>query len=129
MRKISLIIFVALIISAIFLSTGYAKGDQNFLRKGTRGVCNVVLGFLEVHKSVQETWEEMGPLGTATYGFAKGALKAAVRTLVGMYETATCLLPPYGPVLKDPEFFGSPDLDEQYPVTSGISGIVDTPEE
>lgn len=124
MKKFFSVILLPLLSVMIFTTNSFATGDQNCLRKGARGVCNVGLGFLEVPQNVGDVGAEQGPIAAASYGLLLGLAKTAERMAVGAYEAVTFLIPPYGPVLKDPEFFGETDKDITYPVTSGISGIV-----
>lgn len=118
------IILVLLAICLTFTaSIGYASSNQNCISKGSRGVANITFAFFELFQGMDDVWTEYGPFASYTYGIAQGLAKMALRTMVGVYEATTFLIPPYGPILKDPVFFDMPDKDEQYPVTSSITYI------
>lgn len=78
------------------------------LKKLGRGVCNMVTFPLEVPEQIQRTNNSDGPLAGATVGLLKGVGWAIGRAFVGVYETATFLIPyprNFKPVLNDPEYF------------------------
>lgn len=110
MRKLTkhTVIFVLIISLVSIQSTCYA---QNMLRKLGRGVSNVLTGFFEVPKSVQEKFNDNGPVAACTYGVIDGVYRFLVRTVVGVYEVATfplALPEDYAPIVE-PEFLFSPD--------------------
>ena len=116
--------FLSVILLLSWVGVGLALDDNNCLRKGSRGVANIGTSFLEVFKSTEETFVQDGPVAAGTYGLAKGFAKGLLRFGVGIYEGVTFLIPPYDPVLKDPEFFFSRDKDEQYAITHPTKGMV-----
>ena len=85
---------------------------QNPIRKLGRGVANTAMGILEVPTCIEETLREDGIVGAVTYGVIKGVARALLRTVVGIYETTSFLIPvpwQYEPILE-PEFM----LSEQH---------------
>lgn len=82
------------------------------IRKISRGIANTVTGVLELPMKIVEVTEEEGYIAGATYGVMKGLGWAVLRTLVGVYETVTFVVPfplHYDPIIE-PEFL----LSEEY---------------
>ncbi len=99
---ITVLIFIFVISLAV---PGYC-GDP--IRKLGRGICNVFTCPLEVVKQTSDVANSDGPMAGATYGVLKGIGMMAIRVVVGVYETATFLVPfpkEYKPILNNPEFF------------------------
>lgn len=115
-----------LIVFALILNCSlvFAKDKPcNMIEKGTRGASNILFAFLEMPNAVEKTGNEKGALAGATTGVAKGLYRSAERLVVGVYEVATFFLPPYGPVINEPEFFLEKAQDEKYPIRKPISPI------
>ncbi len=118
-RAVSIITLVA-VMSAV--SPAYADNDNPF-RKFTRGLTNIVTGWLEVPVQISRVTESEGSISGSTVGFVKGLLFGIGRTGVGVLEAVTFLLPnhvsgdganeqAYGPIVT-PEFvvFRSSDIE------------------
>jgi putative exosortase-associated protein (TIGR04073 family) len=77
------------------------------LKKLGRGICNMLTFPWEMVEQVKRVNVSDGPFAAFTYGILKGAVMTCTRAAVGVYETATFLIPfpkDYKPILKDPEF-------------------------
>ncbi len=71
-----------------------------------RGVVNVLTGWVEIPKRVDETTKRSGPGSGATLGVLRGVGHGVIRTLAGAYETVTFVFPAppdYVPVIR-PEY-------------------------
>ncbi|MBI2870934.1 MAG: exosortase system-associated protein, TIGR04073 family [Candidatus Omnitrophica bacterium] len=71
-----------------------------------RGVANIGGSWLELVHQTQHTYEQDGALAGATTGVVKGVFMTAYRAIVGVYETATFLVPvppDYQPIIY-PEY-------------------------
>ncbi len=80
--------------------------DSGPLKKLGRGLSNSITGVLEIPFSIRENSEEHGYMAGGLYGIPVGIGRAAMRTLVGIYETVTFALPfpeNYEPILE-PQF-------------------------
>ena len=76
------------------------------VRKLTRGGVNLVTGWVEIPKRIQETSREQGAGTGWTWGLLRGIGHAFVRTAAGVYEIVTFPFPAppdYAPVIQ-PEF-------------------------
>ncbi len=76
------------------------------LTKLTRGVTNIVTGWVEIPKRVQETTQESGALAGFTWGLLRGLGHGFIRTAAGGYELLTFPFPAppgYEPVIQ-PEY-------------------------
>ena len=82
-------------------------------RKLLRGVVNVLTGWVEVPKRINETSETSGAGAGFTFGFVRGVGYGFIRTVGGAYEVATFPFPAppdYRPVMR-PEFIFLCDAD------------------
>ncbi len=80
-------------------------------RKGVRGGLNLVTGWVEIPKRVEETMRTSGAAKGVTWGLLRGFGQAAVRTAAGAYELVTFPIAApaeYVPILQ-PEFVFQPD--------------------
>lgn len=82
------------------------------MKKGARGAVNTLTGWLEVPGQVVRTTEAEGSLAAVSTGLVRGLWAGARRTVVGLYELFTCVVPnyprqqvrdPYAPIIE-PEF-------------------------
>lgn len=76
------------------------------IRKLARGLANSTTGLVELPKEIMRETEKSGEIAGIIVGPLKGTAKAIGRTLVGIYEVATFLIPlprRYEPVIE-PEF-------------------------
>ncbi len=74
--------------------------------KLSRGMVNLVTGWLEIPKQISAVWQESGAGPGMTMGFTKGLGFAVGRTVVGAYEIVTFPAPlpdGYRPIIQ-PEF-------------------------
>ncbi|MFH1799121.1 MAG: exosortase system-associated protein, TIGR04073 family [Candidatus Omnitrophota bacterium] len=79
---------------------------QDPAKKLSRGIANVLTGWVELPKNIYETSVEENVLSGLTMGLAKGVGMTIVRTGAGVYEAVTFPFPipeEYEPVLE-PEF-------------------------
>ncbi len=109
LKKICLL----LVVGQLFLIPLYAQ-EYNPLRKLARGVVNATLGAVEIPKQMVKVKMEnegiSGDIAGLFWGPLKGIACFAGRTLLGVYEVATFLIPTYKP-LVEPEFI----LGEEHP--------------
>ena len=61
--------------------------------KGTRGVVNLVTGWVEIPKRIQETTTASGAAAGFTWGLLRGLGYGFVRTAAGVYEILTFPFP------------------------------------
>jgi len=103
-RKICALVLVLLLaVSVAAYAEESAAKDQNAGTKLVRGVTNLVLFWLEpVKQAYLVSKEENACLGL-TYGIVKGVGVGAFRLADGVFETVTCVIPPYDKVLVEPE--------------------------
>ena len=81
------------------------RGAANKL---ARGLTNVVTGWVEIPKRVNETTNQSGALSGFTWGLARGLGHGFVRTIGGGYETITFPFPAppgYQPIIQPPYVF------------------------
>jgi putative exosortase-associated protein (TIGR04073 family) len=84
-----------------------------------RGVHNVMFGWAEVPGQIHKTDIAKGPAAGVSLGAVKGVTSGIGRTLVGIFETVTFLIPNkhgYGPILEQPEFLGEKWHDQIIPI-------------
>lgn len=74
--------------------------------KGTRGLINLVTGWVEIPKRIHETTIESGAAAGFTWGLLRGLGRGFIRTAAGAYELVTFPFPAppgYEPVIQ-PEY-------------------------
>ena len=74
--------------------------------KFTRGAVNLVTGWVEIPKRIQETSQESGAAAGWTWGLLRGIGHGFIRTVAGGYEIVTFPFPAppgYEPVIQ-PEY-------------------------
>ena len=79
--------------------------------KGARGAVNLVTGWVEIPKRIQETSQTSGPFAGFTWGLLRGIGIGFVRTAGGAYEVLTFPFPAppsYEPIIQ-PEYVFSPE--------------------
>lgn len=104
--KKGFIIVVALLMVFSLTTTCFA---QDMGKKLTRGLANILTGWVEIPKNIYDTSVEDNVLSGITVGLVKGVGMAIVRTGAGVYETVTFPFPipeAFAPVLE-PEFIFS----------------------
>ena len=83
--------------------------------KLARGVTNLVTGWVEIPKRVNETTNKSGALSGFTWGLARGLGYGFVRTIAGGYETITFPFPAppdYRTVIQPPYVFSPEETPE-----------------
>ncbi len=83
-----------------------APKGHNALRKLSRGIANVLFGFVEVPNQITKVTSDKGGGAGVTYGVGKGFVRWIGRELAGAYDVVTFPIPfpkGYKPVMK-PEF-------------------------
>ncbi len=76
------------------------------LTKGVRGGINLITGWVEIPKRINETWTTDGALAGFTWGLLRGLGYGFIRTAGGIYEIVTFPFPAppgYEPVIQ-PEY-------------------------
>ena len=95
-----------LVLSALFFAAPYAAIADSYPEKAGaklgNGVANAVGGVLEIPKTVIVTSRSDGPLYGATVGLMSGILHTLGRTLYGVADMATFLIPTKP--LVDPDY-------------------------
>src|SRR3989338_2153846 len=85
------------------------------MRKLVRGLTNVVTGWVEVPKRVQETTAQSGAFSGFTWGLLRGVGRGFIRTVGGAYEVITFPFPAppgYRPVMRPTYVFTDDEADE-----------------
>ncbi len=80
-----------------------ASADNCFDKLG-RGLMNTATGWLEYPNQIIEVSKEYNPFAGITYGQAKGVGYGIYRTGVGVFDTATFVIPPYDATYIEPSF-------------------------
>ena len=95
-----------LVLSALFFAAPYAAIADSYPEKAGaklgNGMVNAVGGILEIPKTVIVTSRSDGPLYGATVGLMSGILHTLGRTLYGVADMATFLIPTKP--LVDPDY-------------------------
>jgi len=104
-----------------------ASGDQasaesteagKAFKKLTRGFVNIVTGWVELPKRIQQTSEESGALSGFTWGLLRGLGYGFARTAAGLYELVTFPFPAppdYEPVIQPEYVFTTSDQETSPP--------------
>ena len=101
-----LIKVMLLVFCLIFLFVGQKSFAGDPIRKLSRGLVNTTFGWLEVFAEVFRESERSSEIGGWVVAPFKGIAKAIGRTVVGIYEVATFIIPlpsRYRPLIE-PEF-------------------------
>ncbi len=88
--------------------------------KLARGFTNVVTGWVEIPKRINETTNQSGALSGFTWGLVRGVGYGFIRTAGGAYEVVTFPFPApseYRPVMQPPYVFSRESADS-YPAGS-----------
>lgn len=88
------------------------SGTHTAFNKLTRGLINVITGWVEIPKKLQETTENSGAATGFTWGLMRGLGHSFIRTAAGVYEVVTFPFPAppdYAPVIR-PEYVFSDDV-------------------
>ncbi len=88
---------LSLIFSIFFLLSSQAvAADSYFSNSGEKfvsGVANAATGFTELPKNIILTSQKEGPLYGITLGTAQGLLHTVGRSLIGILDAATFIIP------------------------------------
>ncbi|MBI3320782.1 MAG: exosortase system-associated protein, TIGR04073 family [Candidatus Omnitrophica bacterium] len=87
---------------------GLPFDTRGALTKLVRGLTNILTGWVEIPKRVQETTETSGAASGFTFGLLRGLGYGFIRTAGGAYETVTFPFPAppgYQPVMQPPYVF------------------------
>jgi len=84
-------------------SYGTYKPEYNPVRKFVRGLVNTAFAVVEVPTQMLKVSRAEGDMAGISWGFTRGLFCMAGRMTWGMFEMATCVFPPYQPVVE-PEF-------------------------
>lgn len=79
--------------------------------KLTRGAVNVLTGWVEIPKRIQETSQDAGAFAGFTWGLLRGIGHGFIRTTAGGYEVLTFPFPAppdYEPVIQPEYIFSEP---------------------
>ena len=83
-----------ILFSLLFLAMGSPAGaNTDAGTKLGRGLNNVAFGWFDIPNEMGEQSDVHGPLIGMPAGLVRGAASGAVRTLTGVYEVVTFLLP------------------------------------
>ena len=110
---VSVLLAITLLIT--FTSMGYAQSPP---AKLGRGLVNTLTGFLELPLNVLRTYKSDGWPKGLTIGFARGLAMGVYRTLVGIYEVVTFVIPmpkDYSAITTPPTLLTSETLVPGYP--------------
>lgn len=112
-RLAGLLLAITLLI--VFSSSAYA---QNPAAKLGRGVVNSLTGLWELPKDILTTYKSEGGPKALTIGFARGLVMGVYRTLVGLYEVVTFVIPApagYRAITDPPTLITSQTLEAENP--------------
>lgn len=105
LKKICALVLVLLLAVSVmaFAADQAAAKDQNAGTKLIRGATNLGLCWLEPVKQAYLVSKEQNAYIGLTYGIIKGLGVGAFRLVDGVFETVTCVIPPYDKILVEPE--------------------------
>lgn len=126
-RRIALLAALVAFAASAPLAVSARSGDDlarenteinKMFHKLGRGVSNVLLGWLEIPKTISQEWRKTEPFTGTIVGAIKGTGWAVARTLTGVYEIVTFPFPlPHGydPIMY-PEFITPTVWGERLPI-------------
>ena len=100
------------VLAMLFILAGAARASAEPMEAGkaftklTRGFVNIITGWVEVPKRIQETSQTSGAAAGFTWGLLRGIGNGFIRTAAGFYEFFTFPFPAppgYEPVIQ-PEY-------------------------
>jgi len=101
---LTVVLVLALSVAAYAAEGSAPAKDQNAITKLARGFTNAVGCWLELPKQIYLTSKEENAYIGATYGFVKGLGMTGYRLADGVFETVTCVIPPYNKIIVEPEY-------------------------
>ncbi len=97
------LLILAMVLSIVLLNVAPCFAE-NFLDKLGRGLVNGATGFCEYPKQIVETSKEHNVAVGLTWGQVKGVGMGVARSALGVYDAATCYLPPYDKPVLEPKY-------------------------
>jgi len=118
-------LFLGLVFATAPVRTAQAQDDVTrdrrdvslMMRKLSRGLINIVTGWVEVPKNIALRWKQTDPFSGFVWGGISGIGWAFARTVGGVYEVVTFPFPypkDYAPLIE-PEFILTPLWGESPP--------------
>lgn len=105
------VFLIGFLLASMAVPVAYASDPFDKLG---RGVANMATGWLELPTQVMQTTESQGSLAGMSVGFARGVAFGVGRTVLGVFETVTFLLPNHvGEKGPDPDAYG-PIVEPEY---------------
>ncbi|MFA5090640.1 MAG: exosortase system-associated protein, TIGR04073 family [Candidatus Omnitrophota bacterium] len=101
--------------SGAVIDTADMRYGKTPLNKLCRGVANILTFYLEVPASMFRVAEERGEILGCSLGMFQGLFTGLLRGIVGVYDTATFIIPSYNKPLMKPEY-AIQSLEEAYRV-------------
>ena len=98
------------LMAATSASAESMDGSKAFT-KLARGAVNILTGWVEIPKRIQETSQDAGPFAGFTWGLLRGLGHGFIRTAAGGYELLTFPFPAppdYAPVIQPEYVFSTP---------------------
>lgn len=121
MRRGALIRGILTVLLVAWISPGASAASMDAakaFKKLTRGGVNLVTGWVELPKRIQQTSEESGALAGFTWGLLRGLGYGFARTAAGLYELVTFPFPAppdYEPVIQPEYVFTTSDQETSPP--------------
>ena len=119
MKKFVVTLVVALVFIGSAAAPAFAEGMEagKGFTKLTRGVVNLVTGWVEIPKRIHETSIQSGAAAGFTWGLLRGVGYGFIRTAAGAYEVVTFPFPAppnYEPVIQPEYVFTEESTDSSY---------------
>jgi len=90
MKQILKVLSIIVIMATLWVNLSYADGA--FIKLG-RGLANTFTGWIEIFTTLHESCLEHDYIVGYFYGLPKGAVRAMLRTIAGVYEVVTFPIP------------------------------------
>ena len=91
----------SLIASLFLISSNAFASEEYFINSGQKfvsGVTNAASGFAELPRTIIVTSQNEGPFYGFTAGIAQGLLHTVGRSLIGIHDAATFMIPTRSPL-------------------------------
>jgi putative exosortase-associated protein (TIGR04073 family) len=118
MKKVALILcflFIAANVRAEDMDTRLTTLEKTPVNKLIRGVVNCLTFIVELPASVCDVSKRKGVLAGSTLGVADGIFTSFLRLGTGVFDTVTCLIPPYDKPILKPEYAIDSAVDKMGP--------------
>jgi len=86
------------------VDTSDMRYEKSPLNKLGRGLINTVTCLAETPAGIYRVSKEKGEIVGITLGFVEGLFTSALRGASGIFDMATCIIPPYDKPLMKPEY-------------------------